>query len=203
MIFQSRKLELNGATLPQSFPSNKLNNQKYNLLSFVPIVLINEFKFFFNMFFLLIALSQFIPFLKVGFMFTYIAPLIFVLTVTMIKEAYDDLMRRKRDKELNNFAYPVMNQSSDVFTETKSEDLKVGMIVKITQGQRVPADLVLLYTTEPTGAVFIKTDQLDGETDWKLRKAIPHTQALTRPEELILYPGYMIVTPPNRQIYDF
>jgi phospholipid-translocating ATPase len=187
-MFQSRKLELNGATLPQSFPSNKLNNQKYNLLSFVPIVLINEFKFFFNMFFLLIALSQFIPFLKVGFMFTYIAPLIFVLTVTMIKEAYDDLMRRKRDKELNNFAYPVMNQSSDVFTETKSEDLKVGMIVKITQGQR---------------AVFIKTDQLDGETDWKLRKAIPHTQALTRPEELILYPGYMIVTPPNRQIYDF
>ena len=30
------------------------------------------------MFFLLIALSQFIPFLKVGFMFTYIAPLVFV-----------------------------------------------------------------------------------------------------------------------------
>jgi len=29
-------------------------------------VLYNEFKFFFNLFFLLIAMSQFIPFLKVG-----------------------------------------------------------------------------------------------------------------------------------------
>lgn len=53
-------------------------------------MLYNEFKFFFNMFFLIIALSQFIPFLKVGFMFTYVAPLVFVLVVTMIKEAYDD-----------------------------------------------------------------------------------------------------------------
>jgi phospholipid-translocating ATPase len=57
LIFQSRKLELNGTTLPTSFLSNKLNNQKYNILSFVPTVLYNEFKFFFNMFFLIIAMS--------------------------------------------------------------------------------------------------------------------------------------------------
>lgn len=77
------------------------------------------------------------------------------------------------------------------------------MIVKLTQNQRVPADLVLLYTTEKNGSVFIKTDQLDGETDWKLRKAIPQTQHLTRPEELINYPGYIISQPPNKLIYDF
>lgn len=79
------------------------------MFTFIPTVLYNEFKFFFNLFFLLIAMSQFIPFLKVGFMFTYIAPLVFVLTVTMMKEAYDDFMRMKRDRELNNFTYPVMN----------------------------------------------------------------------------------------------
>jgi phospholipid-translocating ATPase len=92
-------------------------------------------------------------------MFTYIAPLVFVLTVTMLKEAYDDIMRMKRDKELNNFTYPVIDtQATDGFAQTKSEDLRVGMIVKLTQGQRVPADLVLLYTTEKNGSVFIKTD---------------------------------------------
>lgn len=57
LIPQSRKLELNGTTLPTSFLSNKLNNQKYNILSFVPTILYNEFKFFFNMFFLIIAMS--------------------------------------------------------------------------------------------------------------------------------------------------
>ena len=48
---------------------------------------------FFNMFFLLIALSQFVPFLKVGLLVTYVAPLVFVLTVTMLKEGYDDFKR--------------------------------------------------------------------------------------------------------------
>jgi len=36
--------------------------------------------------------------------------------------------------------------------------------------------LLLLYTTEKSGSVFIRTDQLDGETDWKLRKAVAMTQ---------------------------
>lgn len=40
----------------------------------------------------------------------------------------------------------------------------------------MPADLVLISTSEEDGSVFIRTDQLDGETDWKLRKAIKFTQ---------------------------
>lgn len=71
-------------------------------------MLYNEFKFFFNMFFLVIALSQFVPFLKVGFMFTYVAPLVFVLLVTMLKEGYDDIQRMRRDKELNNTKYELL-----------------------------------------------------------------------------------------------
>jgi phospholipid-translocating ATPase len=90
-------------------------------------------------------------------MFTYIAPLVFVLTVTMCKEAFDDYMRMKRDKELNNTVFPMLNQQSE-FQDVKSQDIKVGMIIKVKQNQRVPADLVLLYTTEQNGSVFIKTD---------------------------------------------
>ena len=78
-----------------------MNNQKYTILTFLPLLLYNEFKFFFNMFFLLIALSQFIPFLKVGLLVTYIAPLVVVLAVTMLKEALDDFGRYYRDRELN------------------------------------------------------------------------------------------------------
>ncbi len=57
----------------------------------MPKVLFNQFKFFYNLFFLLISLSQFIPALKVGYLFTYIAPLAFVLTITLLKEAVDDI----------------------------------------------------------------------------------------------------------------
>ncbi len=39
--------------------------------------------------------------------------------------------------------------------------------------------MVLLRTTEKSGACFIRTDQLDGETDWKLRHAVPSVSLLT------------------------
>lgn len=84
---------MNGRTSPSRFMTNKLNNNKYNLVTFVPVVLFNQFKFFYNLFFLLIALSQFIPALKVGYLFTYIAPLAFVLLITLVKEAADDIAR--------------------------------------------------------------------------------------------------------------
>lgn len=56
-----------------------------------------------------------------------------------------------------------------------SKDIKVGQVIEVKSNQRIPADLVILSTSEEDGTVFIRTDQLDGETDWKLRKAINFT----------------------------
>ena len=63
------------------YPANVVRNQKYNILTFLPKVLYEQFKFFFNLYFLLVALSQFIPALKIGFIATYVAPLAFVLCI--------------------------------------------------------------------------------------------------------------------------
>jgi phospholipid-translocating ATPase len=116
-----------------------------------------------------------IPALKVGFLFTYVAPLAFVLTVTLLKEAWDDLQRWLRDKEMNDKRYERLAKNG-CYTHVTSAGMKVGQIIKVHQNERIPADLVLLYTTEKSGSVFIRTDQLDGETDWKLRKAVTYTQ---------------------------
>jgi len=35
--------------------------------------------------------------------------------------------------------------------------------------------MIILSTSQEDGTVFIRTDQLDGETDWKLRKAVNFT----------------------------
>ena len=64
----------------------------------------------------------------------------------------------------------------------KSKDLRVGDIVKVVGGDRIPADMVTLYSDNEQGTLFLKTDQLDGETDWKLRKAVKMTQALIKSE---------------------
>lgn len=63
--------------------------------------------------------------------------------------------------------------------------------------------MLLLHTTEKSGSVFIRTDQLDGETDWKLRKALTFTQNINNPVELVQIEGQFVALPPNDKIYDF
>jgi phospholipid-translocating ATPase len=140
--------------------------------TFVPLVLFNQFKFFFNLFFLLVALSQIIEALRVGFLISFVAPLVFEVTITMTKEAYDDYQRLLRDREINETLYERIDMVRGLITDVKSESLSVGDLIKVKANQRAPADLVVLYTTEKMGSVFIRTDQLDGETDWKLRQPL-------------------------------
>lgn len=51
-------------------------------------------------------------------------------------------------------------------------------MILLEKNQRVPADMVLLSTSEEEGSCFVRTDQLDGETDWKLKIAVRETQKL-------------------------
>ena len=59
---------------------------------------------------------------------------------------------------MNNSRYQILQPGRSTFQEQAAENIKVGDVIKIVQGQRVPADGVLLYSTERTGSVFIKTD---------------------------------------------
>ncbi|KDQ23963.1 hypothetical protein PLEOSDRAFT_7858, partial [Pleurotus ostreatus PC15] len=157
--------------LQSRFPPNIVWNQKYNAFTFLPIVLYEQFKFFFNLYFLLVALSQFVPALKIGFIFTYIAPLAFVLFVTLGKEAYNDYKRNLRDREANSQKYLILENSA-ITCAIPSSSIRVGDLIVLEKNQRVPADVVLLRTSDSSGTCFIRTDQLDGETDWKLRVAV-------------------------------
>ncbi|KAG8927497.1 putative aminophospholipid-translocase [Tulasnella sp. 419] len=193
------------------FPANVVRNQKYNVATFLPLVFYEQFKFFFNLYFLLVALSQFIPALKIGFIVTYVAPLAFVLTVTMGKEAYDDYKRNLRDREANSQKYLILEPNgitdpSSTITPTRaipSSKLRVGDLVLLEKNQRVPADVVLLRTSDASGTCFIRTDQLDGETDWKLRVAVPSCQKLQSDQELLNLDAEIYADGPIKDIHTF
>ncbi|KAL4738540.1 hypothetical protein BDV11DRAFT_189302 [Aspergillus similis] len=223
------------------YPPNIVSNAKYTPWSFLPRTLYNEFSFFFNIYFLLVALSQIIPVLRIGYMSTYIAPLAFVVSISLGKEALDDVGRRRRDAEANaeefsvlaldksggSRAFPIaedVGESVPVIIK-RSRDLKVGDVLKVRKNQRLPADVVILKSVSNDATVargsqdvgashnvdravnapsssapdqqatisasadqanissasdtFIRTDQLDGETDWKLRLPSVMSQALS------------------------
>jgi phospholipid-translocating ATPase len=279
-----------GQTQQSRFPANVVSNAKYTPWSFLPRTLYNEFSFFFNMYFLLVALSQIIPFLRIGYMSTYIVPLAVVLSITLGKEALDDIARRRRDAEANAEGYTVLafrnsnsgvgrlstrtrqSQSAQVSGENgrledesesgvsvyettkKARDLKVGDILKLRKDRRLPADVIILKSisndmsakddsgslvvTSPkpeanllesptdtsasinvdegqgaaqashstsndygsSGEAFIRTDQLDGETDWKLRLPSPLSQSLEVVEFLRLK---ITAGAPDKKVNDF
>ncbi|OTF79082.1 phospholipid-transporting ATPase IIB-like protein, partial [Euroglyphus maynei] len=184
------------------FPPNIVRNQKYTILTFLPIVLFNQFKFFLNLYFLLMACSQFIPALAVGPIFTYWAPLGFVLGVTLIREMIDDLLRYKRDKAVNSQFYMKLTCTNGT-QAIPSAKIRVGDIILVGKDQRVPADMIFLRTSEKNGACFIRTDQLDGETDWKLRLALNTTQELDSNEDIFELDAVVNVEEPRRDIHSF
>ena len=188
--------------------SNKIENQKYNLITFVPVVLFNQFKQFGNFFYLIMSASQFYDELVVGFLFTYISPLAIVVSISMLKELYDDINRRIQDRRTNSTQITVLKENK--FSNSverilkKASDLLVGDIIELKKDTRVPADIIVLktYNESNDNQAFIRTDQLDGETDWKLRKAPESTQKMTD-VEIVTCDGKLVCEPPSKLIYNF
>ena len=81
------------------------------------------------------SISQFFPEIAVGFLFTYIAPLAFVIAVSMGKELYDDINRRIQDKNTNSAKIKVMVPSADKKTveyiEKEASQLLIGDIIDL------------------------------------------------------------------------
>lgn len=132
---------------------------------------------------------------------TYVAPLCFVLAVTIGKEAVDDLKRYRRDQEANSQLYRMLTPTG--FKVIPSSKIRVGDMIVVKKNQNVPADMILLRTTEESGACFIRTDQLDGETDWKLRLAVPSCQALPSDEALLQLNASVYADSPHKDIHSF
>ena len=85
-----------------------------------------------------------------------------------------------------------------------SSSLKIGDIIELKKDERVPADIIVLKTFNESedNQAFIRTDQLDGETDWKLRKAPGATQDLSE-HDILQLNGFINYEPPSKFIYNF
>ncbi|XP_054549958.1 probable phospholipid-transporting ATPase IIB isoform X5 [Talpa occidentalis] len=204
-----RKRELKARTVwlgcpekcEEKHPGNSIKNQKYNVFTFIPGVLYEQFKFFLNLYFLVVSCSQFVPALKIGYLYTYWAPLGFVLAVTITREAIDEFRRFRRDKEVNSQLYSKLTVRGKV--RVQSSDIQVGDLIIVEKNQRIPSDMVFLRTSEKAGSCFIRTDQLDGETDWKLKVAVSCTQRLPALGDLFSISAYVYAQKPQLDIHSF
>lgn len=80
---------------PQKYCNNSISTGKYNIFSFIPMFLFEQFRRWANIFFLFIALMQQIPDVSPTGRYTTLVPLIFILSVSAIKEIIEDVVSLK------------------------------------------------------------------------------------------------------------
>jgi len=90
------------ANKKSKFVTNYISTTQYTLWNFLPLSLFNQFRRIANFYFLIIAILQSIPAISPLNPVTAIAPLIFVVGVSMLRDGYEDYKRYKADKETND-----------------------------------------------------------------------------------------------------
>lgn len=183
------------------YVDNHVSTAKYNVFSFLPKFLFEQFSKFANVFFLFTAALQQIPNLSPTNKYTTIGPLIVVLMVSAVKEMVEDYRRKQADSALNNSKARVLRGST--FEETKWINVAVGDIVRVESEEPFPADIVLLASSEPEGLCYIETANLDGETNLKIKQALPETAGMVSPSELSRLGGKVRSEQPNSNLYTY
>ncbi|KAH9913676.1 phospholipid-transporting ATPase 1 [Epithele typhae] len=79
--------------------------------------------------------------------------------------------------------------------------LEVGDIVLLRDNEQVPADLVVLATSDADNMCYLETKNLDGETNLKPRKAVRATAAMTSEEDIERSSFILDSEPPHANLY--
>jgi hypothetical protein len=82
-------------------------------------------------------------------------------------------------------------------------NVQVGDFILLREDDVIPADVIILSTSEPSGLCYVETKNLDGETNLKIRKAPSETSKLCKPDTLVRFRGYVEVEPPHNNLYAF
>uniref|UniRef100_A0A674E7X7 Phospholipid-transporting ATPase n=1 Tax=Salmo trutta TaxID=8032 RepID=A0A674E7X7_SALTR len=152
------------AYIPQRYPDNRIISSKYTFWNFVPKNLFEQFRRIANFYFLIIFLVQLIIDTPTS-PITSGLPLFFVITVTAIKQGYEDWLRHKADNAINQC--PVHEVQHGKVIRKQSRKLRVGDVVLIKEDETFPCDLILLSTSREDGTCFVTTASLDGESSHK------------------------------------
>lgn len=161
------------AFIPPKFCDNRIVSSKYTVWNFLPKNLFEQFRRIANFYFLIIFLVQVIVDTPTSPV-TSGLPLFFVITVTAIKQGYEDWLRHKADNEVNKYPVTVLENGQRIRKE--SEKIKVGDVVEVDEDETFPCDLILLQSSRDDDTCFVTTASLDGESNHKTHYTVPDAE---------------------------
>ncbi|XP_071327266.1 phospholipid-transporting ATPase VD isoform X2 [Trachinotus anak] len=158
--------------LLKSYKSNKIRTTKYSLLSFLPRNLFEQLHRSANVYFIFLAALNFVPVVEAFQPEIALVPIILVLSVTAIKDVLEDYCRFRSDHLINKLLCHVYSSEQSTYTERCWKDVQVGDFVRLSCNEIIPADMLLLYSSDSRGVCYIETSNLDGETNLKQRQVV-------------------------------
>lgn len=198
-----RTLYANGfeANRTRDFPSNYVSTTKYNIITFFPLSLMEQFKRLPNVYFLITAILQSIPIISPLSSYTAIAPFVFVLSVSLIRDGFEDWLRYRSDKETNSTKTRIYLGGK--FQDFTFKDIHVGNLVLVEKDESFPCDLVMISNSSDNGIGYIETSTLDGEKALKPRQALAATFDDVKRDDHIRMFSLIECEHPNAKIYEF
>ncbi|KAK8537546.1 hypothetical protein V6N13_096633 [Hibiscus sabdariffa] len=183
------------------YSDNYVSTTKYNVATFLPKSLFEQFRRVANFYFLVTGILSFTalaPYSAVS----AIVPLIIVIGATMIKEGVEDWRRKQQDNEVNNRKTKV-HRGDGNFDHTEWKNLRVGDIVKVEKDEFFPTDLLLLASSYDDAVCYVETMNLDGETNLKLKQALEVTSSLHDDYNFRDFKAVIKCEDPNANLYTF
>ncbi|KAH9607053.1 hypothetical protein KSS87_013828 [Heliosperma pusillum] len=183
------------------YPDNYVSTTKYTLATFIPKSLFEQFRRVANFYFLVSGILAFTPLAPYSAV-SAVVPLIFVIGVSMLKEAIEDWRRKQQDIEVNNRKVKI-HKGNGVFEVSEWRYLKVGDVVKVEKNEFFPADIILLASSFEDAVCYVETMNLDGETNLKLKQALEVTSSLLDDSSLNSFRATIRCEDPNASLYTF
>ncbi|XP_018419655.1 PREDICTED: phospholipid-transporting ATPase IG isoform X1 [Nanorana parkeri] len=182
------------------FCDNRIVSSKYTVWNFIPKNLFEQFRRIANFYFLIIFLVQAIVDTPTSPV-TSGLPLFFVITVTAIKQGYEDWLRHRADNEVNKSTVYIIENCKRVKKE--SEKIKVGDIVEVKDDETFPCDLILLSSSFSDGTCSATTASLDGESNFKTYCAVRETSTMCTAEAVDGLTATIECEQPQPDLYKF
>ena len=83
------------------------------------------------------------------------------------------------------------------------KNVQVGDFIRVYNEDQIPADLVVLSTSDPDGACYVETKNLDGETNLKVRQALHSGRKLKHAKDCEQSEFVIESEPPHANLYQY
>ena len=189
---------------PPSYASstNAVVSSKYTVLTFLPINLFEQFHNVANVYFLLVGVLQAIKAISTtNGIPTMYEPLAFIVFISSLRAAKEDYDKHTSDGKRNGYLFDVLKEQG--WAECRSGDVRVGDLVRIKEGDMVPADCLLIASSHAKGHCFIDKANLNGETRLEVMNSVTTTRHITESEALLATSLTLTYEQPNKTFDSF